>query len=107
MWNHTNCSQAAGRPSCRRQGEIRDPTGNYRLEANVTVGTNPQQSGSGHGSPGTEITSGGPGSSHGLCCGVTIGVHNDSGYVFAATEDWGSEGSKHGYHKYLCDDSDT
>jgi hypothetical protein len=40
-----------------------------------------------------EITSGGPGSSYGCCCGVTLGVHGPSGdgagYVYAKTEDWG------------------
>lgn len=57
-----------------------------------------------------EITSGGPGSSDGCCCGVTLGVHGPSGdgagYVYAKTEDWGHlGGKKHGYAKYLCDDS--
>jgi len=57
--------------------------------------------GKGHGSAGTEITSGGPGSDPGCCCGITLGVHNDSGYVYAATEDWTGPSGK---HVYICDD---
>jgi hypothetical protein len=95
--------EAAGRPSIRVLGP--NPTGNYRLVGSVVVGTNPKQSGTGHGSPTTEITSGGPGSADGNCCGITLGVKNDQGTVFAATEDWTAEGRSNGEHKYLCDDS--
>lgn len=70
------------------------------LEANVVLG-NSSGIAKHHGSPTTEITSGGPGSDPGCCCGVTIGVKNDSGTVFAATEDWGAPGD----HVYICDDS--
>jgi hypothetical protein len=68
----------------------------------VTVGTDPYLLGTHHGSPGTEITSGGHGSPNGCCCGITLGVHNDTGYVYAATEDWTGP---QGYHTYLCDDN--
>lgn len=57
-----------------------------------------------------EITSGGPGSSAGCCCGVTLGVHGSrgdgEGFVYAKTEDWGPQGGKSkGFARYICDDS--
>jgi hypothetical protein len=51
--------------------------------------------------PDTEITSGGPGSTGRDCCGISIGVHNRNGYIYAATEDWSGPSGK---ATYLCDD---
>jgi hypothetical protein len=49
----------------------------------------------------TSITSGGPGSTDANCCGITVGVNNDTGIVFIATEDWsGPSGKK----TVLCGD---
>jgi hypothetical protein len=102
-WNHTKCSRAADRPSCRKQGDIpaQYKTGNYGVRGSVTLRGKITRS-KDHGSPGTEITSGGPGSKGRNCCGITMGVHNDDGYVFSATEDWTISNSK---HSYICDDS--
>jgi hypothetical protein len=80
MWNGTNCSRATNRPSCRREGAIPEgyEKGNYGIRATVKLGGKIDNGGKGHGSAGTEITAGGPGSEPGLCCGLTMGVHNDS-----------------------------
>jgi hypothetical protein len=105
---HDPCRPAGSKklPSCRRQGELSkigvNPRGSYRLNATVTNFDSNWHD--------MEITSGGPGSNTGCCCGVTLGVHGPSGdgdgYVYAKTEDWSSlGGKKHGYAKYLCDDS--
>jgi len=57
--------------------------GNYSIRSTVELRGN-IDNGKGHGSADTEITAGGPGN----CCGLTIGVHNDTGYIYSATEDW-------------------
>ncbi|MFZ0514389.1 MAG: hypothetical protein WAM14_22485, partial [Candidatus Nitrosopolaris sp.] len=103
-WDTDPCKKAGSGEydSCRRQGPIKNPRGDYRLDVDVTNFD--------HNFHDMEITSGGQGSSDGCCCGVTLGVHgptgDGAGYVYAKTEDWGPlGGKKHGYAKYLCDDS--
>ena len=91
------------RATCREQGDINSVvTGhNYAIYATVVLGQkspSPKDSGT----PNTEITSGGPGSREGNCCGITVGVHNDDGTPYIATEDWTGPS---GEHTYLCDDS--
>ncbi len=100
MWNHRNCSPAGGSfDSCRRQDDISmlgvDATGNYRLEANVTLSKPLGKD--------MEITSGVPGSYDNCCCGVSLGVHH-TGYVYAKTEDWTDYGRTHGHQKYHNND---
>lgn len=91
------------RSTCRKQGDIKSVVSghNYGIYATVVLGqksASPKDSGT----PNTEITSGGPGSREGNCCGITVGVHNDDGTPFIATEDWTRPSGK---HTYLCDDS--
>jgi hypothetical protein len=71
---------------------------NYGVYGNIITGSGGELSG--HGGAGIEITSGGPGSENGNCCGVTVMIKED-GYFKIATEDWTGPSGK---HQYLCSD---
>jgi hypothetical protein len=57
---------------------------------------------------GIEITSGGPGSNMGKCCGISIGIKADTMKPFIATEDWTEPAyPNQGKHMYLCGGSQS
>lgn len=63
---------------------------------------------SGHGGAGIEITSGGPGSNMGKCCGIAIGWKTAegkgaSGFApFISSEDWNEPAFSHGKQTFFC-----
>jgi hypothetical protein len=62
----------------------------------------------GRDNPNVSITAGGPGSSTGLCCGVTTPINTDNGkpYFRIATEDWTSSGGS-SRMQLLCSNKPT
>jgi hypothetical protein len=62
--------------------------GDYMIDATVHLGGPSQMPGGGGSNPYTEITSGGPGSYQGACCGFTLGVRNNDGYMHMESEGW-------------------
>jgi hypothetical protein len=91
------------RPSCRRQYDGNISSNQYGIIATPNIGGNKKNTAHG-GSLQTEITSGGPVSNKGECCAISIGVNDEDGTVYAATEDWEHSQVK-GYKTYLCSDS--
>ena len=77
------CETSTG--SCRIQGDSSHVASNqsYGVYGNVKTGK-----GTGKYGMGIEITSGGPGSNKGTCCGISIGIKADTMKPFIATEDW-------------------
>ena len=74
----------------------------YGVYGNVRTGK-----GTGKYGRGIEITSGGPGSNPGKCCGITVGIKADTRKPFIATEDWTEPAFSNGKHTYLCGGSQS
>jgi hypothetical protein len=81
------CVSEGVRDTCRYEIDARQYYNqDYTIDARVHLGQPTKLPGRGGNNPYTEITSGGPGSSSGTCCGFTAGIRNNDGYLHMEAE---------------------
>lgn len=99
---YPGCVSEGIRDTCRTQADLTPLYGgDYMVDATVGLGGPSKMPGGKGNNPYTEITSGGPGSFHGACCGFTLGVRNNDGFVHMESEDWTHGGTT---GQVYCDD---
>ena len=104
-----NLSQDQKRETCRMNGDVDPLVGDndYAIDCDVTLGNCLTDSEWPKENPRVEITSAGPGSHDGLCCGFTVSVNIKDGTLHMESEDWSHASGKEGHSTgtTFCDDS--